>query len=170
MPSIRNSGQCGPSAAPRIRTTQAPATLRHRLTGPLGSVGLCGDRLAEPLENIRYEKIRGCSYREATRPTQYVGYAPKATKFRSAAPCPLCAISRRQGPTVSRFRGPSMISLESARVSRQARAERAVGGRRVPFVVSLGAPSLVDASAPVCLQETVDTIRPIQNCSNVGRF
>ena len=33
--------------------------------------------------------------------------------------------------------------------SRQARAERAVGGRRVPFVVSLGAPSLVDAPAPV---------------------
>ena len=51
-----------------------------------------------------------------------------------------CAISRRQGPTVSRFRGPSMISLESARVSRQARAERAVGGRRVPPSSSHWAP------------------------------
>jgi hypothetical protein len=33
---VRQKGNAGSSTAPRIRTTQAPATLRHRLTGPLG--------------------------------------------------------------------------------------------------------------------------------------
>jgi hypothetical protein len=59
-------------------------TLRNRSQSPLESANFCGDRATAPVENIRCEKIRGCSYRKR-RVTLDVRYAPIATNFCSAA-------------------------------------------------------------------------------------
>jgi hypothetical protein len=38
--------------------------------GPVERVGGCRDRATAPIEDICCEQIRGCSYREAVRPTR----------------------------------------------------------------------------------------------------